>query len=641
MVTPLSEGDPRQIGALAIEARLGEGASAVVYLGRAPGGDYVAVKVLHKYLAASPAVRDLLRQEAAALERVHGSRVARVLEVAIDEFPPYLIVEYVPGESLAESVSRAPLTGALLASMLDGVAEALEEIHAAGIVHRDLKPSNVIFGHDGVRVVDFGISAAVEVRGTASTAEFIGTPGWLSPEQAAGAPVTPASDLFNFGMLIAMASTGRNPFGEGRPDAMLYRVVNEQPDLRAVPSHLRELAAECLSKDPHSRPSVLEVRTRLAQFAGTSGGGTEGRSSETIVASATALERAARADTGRDPGAEGLMHRRKLRWPVVVGAAVLAVVLAGTGAVVANAIAPFGGPIKFAFVDSTSGNKYVNRPTMRVEVDNGDGKELQVPTGSGVIDVGSWHTDSSITVAFEPTFKNDERFERTWTARELGLNLLAVRSPVWISLNMADDWVALEVFGDVFWRNDGGTDVVSLGRANEESYRADQTIQYNSCVSNVTATWQNGLASYLKTNDAYTTALSDNSFSQGGTADLTVWSKRATGIADDLFIYESKVISAKTASGSLNPPLPDDVKTAMDGVWGALENSITAWDTYASALGAREYHPAGTLPDLFPREDSLVETARVALSNQVNGLVAAIPAGARVECDAQYPDRAK
>lgn len=263
MTFPLVDDDPRHVGDITIESRIGEGASAVVYLGRLPDDGRVAVKMLHRELAGSRAVRDLLRREAAALSRVRGHHVARVIQVDAEAERPYIVTEYVPGESLAYIVERSPLPGALLASVLAGVAEALEDIHAAGIVHRDLKPSNIIFGPDGVRVVDFGISALDEFSGSTRTGVLLGTPAWLSPEQAVGHAVTPASDVFNLGLLIAFLASGRNPFGQGRPDAMLYRVVNEPPDLTDIADDLRSLAARCLAKGPEDRPTPREVRAEL------------------------------------------------------------------------------------------------------------------------------------------------------------------------------------------------------------------------------------------------------------------------------------------------------------------------------------------------------------------------------------------
>jgi hypothetical protein len=123
-------------------------------------------------------------------------------------------------------------------------------------VHRDLKPTNVLLAADGPRVIDFGISRALE--GTAVTASrvIIGTPGFMSPEQAQGLPVGFPSDVFALGAVIVVAATGAPPFGSGEPVAMAYRIVHAPPDLGGMPVSLRNLVARCLAKAPADRPPL-------------------------------------------------------------------------------------------------------------------------------------------------------------------------------------------------------------------------------------------------------------------------------------------------------------------------------------------------------------------------------------------------
>lgn len=167
------------------------------------------------------------------------------------------MTEFVPGEPLSARLPTQPFQGAELVTVLSGIGEALADIHRAGIIHRDLKPPNVMYGPDGVRVVDFGISLPVALDGP--TDVVTGTPGWLSPEQATGIEVGTAPDIFNLGLLIAYFSAGRQPFGDRRPDAVLYRVVNSDPDLTGIPTPLRDLAAACLSKNPTGRLTAAHV----------------------------------------------------------------------------------------------------------------------------------------------------------------------------------------------------------------------------------------------------------------------------------------------------------------------------------------------------------------------------------------------
>ena len=145
-----------------------------------------------------------------------------------------------------------------------GLAEALQAIHRAGLVHRDLKPSNVLLAADGPRVIDFGISLALERSMMTATGMVMGSPGFMSPEQARGQrEVGAPTDVFSLGAVLAFAATGSSPFGVGPTPALLYRVVNEVPDLTAVPARLSPLIEQCLAKDPAERPTPAEILATL------------------------------------------------------------------------------------------------------------------------------------------------------------------------------------------------------------------------------------------------------------------------------------------------------------------------------------------------------------------------------------------
>ena len=124
------------------------------------------------------------------------------------------------------------------------------------MVHRDLKPSNVLIAQDGPRVIDFGISRAVESTQLTQAGLVIGSPGFMSPEQAAGYEVGPPTDIFSLGAVLAFAATGEGPFGTGTTAALLYRVVHGDPRLDRVPADVRPLIERCLAKDPGQRPTA-------------------------------------------------------------------------------------------------------------------------------------------------------------------------------------------------------------------------------------------------------------------------------------------------------------------------------------------------------------------------------------------------
>ncbi len=155
------------------------------------------------------------------------------------------------------STGRLPVRAVL--ELAAGLAEGLRAIHAAGIVHRDLKPSNVLLAPDGPRVIDFGISRAVEASALTHTGIVVGSPGFMSPEQAEGGEVGPATDIFSLGAVLAYAATGEGPFGTGSTPALVYRVVHNPPSLDRVPAEVRPLIDRCLAKDPGQRPTAREL----------------------------------------------------------------------------------------------------------------------------------------------------------------------------------------------------------------------------------------------------------------------------------------------------------------------------------------------------------------------------------------------
>lgn len=260
MITELLPGDPRQVGSYELTAVLGGGGMGRVFLGRSAGGRPVAVKVIRTELAGDPEFRVRFGREVAAARKVNGLYTALVVDADTDGPVPWLATAYVPGPSLAQQVAEhGPLPAEAVVTLAAGLAEGLAAIHAAGVVHRDLKPSNVLLAADGPRVIDFGISRAAEATSLTHTGFVIGSPGFMSPEQARGTEVGPPSDIFNLGAVLAYAATGSGPFGDGSTAALVYRVVHEPPSLDHLPDMIRPLAERCLTKDPALRPTASEL----------------------------------------------------------------------------------------------------------------------------------------------------------------------------------------------------------------------------------------------------------------------------------------------------------------------------------------------------------------------------------------------
>ncbi len=263
--TLLEPHEPRQLGPYRVLTRLGQGGFGSVYLGVSPAGRQVAIKVLRPEFTADGTFRERFRREAASAQRVARHSTAEVLDFD-DQCPrPYLVTEYVEGPTLHSWVRRnGPMHGSTLEQLAIAVASALAAIHRAGIVHRDLKPSNVLLSPTGPRVIDFGIARAVDAsdvfsRGTTQT----GTLGYMAPEQIRGQGVTPKTDVFAWGALVAYAGTGTAPFGTGDPATIMYRTLDAEPELGRLDGALRRLAHRALAKDPDGRPAVTDLLTAL------------------------------------------------------------------------------------------------------------------------------------------------------------------------------------------------------------------------------------------------------------------------------------------------------------------------------------------------------------------------------------------
>lgn len=261
----LGPDDPHQIGDYRLLALLGAGGMGRVYVGRSSGGRTVAVKVVRPELLEDPRFRERFQREVAAASRVGGAFTAPVIDGDTGANPPWFATGYIPGYSLGEAVARyGPVPELSLRVLAAGLAQALLAIHGAGVVHRDLKPSNVILTVDGPRVIDFGVARASDEGGLTTTGKLLGSPGYMAPEHITGAaPPAPAGDVFALGGVLAYAAMGYSAFGEGPTVPMLWRIVQEPPQLEAVPAGIRAVVAACLEKDPQRRPDPQQVLDML------------------------------------------------------------------------------------------------------------------------------------------------------------------------------------------------------------------------------------------------------------------------------------------------------------------------------------------------------------------------------------------
>ncbi|WP_433314273.1 serine/threonine protein kinase [Micromonospora sp. CA-269861] len=334
----LRPGDPARLGGYEVLERLGDGGMGTVFLARSPQGRRVAVKVVRPELSHDEEFRGRFRSEVNRARQVPPFCTAEVLDADPDHDPPYLVVEYVEGPSLAQVVrEQGPLGAAQLHSIAVGVATALTAIHGAGVIHRDLKPANVLIAPGGIKVIDFGIARAFEATSQHTrTNQMVGTVSYMAPERfdtASGRPVGPAADIFAWGALVAHAATGRNPFGGDSATATAMRILTQPPDLTGLGGPMRELVSRALEKDPAARPTARELLDGLLTAASPGGAGGAAQLLGGTPA-ATVSPTAAGDDQGQRSTPPGLAtagransRRRRLLTALGVTAAVIAVLV--------------------------------------------------------------------------------------------------------------------------------------------------------------------------------------------------------------------------------------------------------------------------------------------------------------------------
>jgi eukaryotic-like serine/threonine-protein kinase len=263
-------------GRYRLRERLGRGGMSVVW--RADDevlGREVAVKVLSSALASDPELRRRIRDEARTAARLRHPAVVAVYDYG--EFTDcgralsYVVMELVDGRTLADMLTGGSLPWKVAVLVGAQVAAALASAHTAGVVHRDVKPANVMVTGVGVKLVDFGISAAVgavdERQG-----HVLGTPAYLAPERVRGGPVRPATDVYALGLMLYLALCGRMPWDASTVTQMVRAHVYVRPAalpvISGLPPQVAQLVSRCLAKQPADRPSAVEVAESLGEIAG-------------------------------------------------------------------------------------------------------------------------------------------------------------------------------------------------------------------------------------------------------------------------------------------------------------------------------------------------------------------------------------
>ena len=290
----------QQLGHYDIVAELGRGGMGVVYKGYEGSlNRYVAIKVLADSLANDAAVKERFLREARSMAALNDPHIIQIYFIGDDEGQTYFVMEFVDGESLGSVLKREGLLHPdQAARIVYQTALGLATAHDRGVIHRDIKPGNIMVGSRGnVKIVDFGIALSTQdfSKKLTSTGEFVGTPGYLSPEVCLGKPVDQRSDIFSLGIVLFEMLAGRMPFTDESPLGLMLEVVKaEIPDVctlnHEVDPELSRMLARMIAKDPRDRyQSCHELVADLARHPLLAAGGTLKLQTQPSAAAATVI----------------------------------------------------------------------------------------------------------------------------------------------------------------------------------------------------------------------------------------------------------------------------------------------------------------------------------------------------------------
>ena len=273
-----------RIGRYEIERELGRGGMAVVYLARDPAMKrQVAVKVLPRQFTHDPQFRARFQREAEVIAALEHPHIVPIYDFGEHEDQPFIVMRYMPGGSLTDRLKQGPLSVAEAGRIIASLASALDEAHSKGIIHRDLKPGNILFDHHNEPFIsDFGIAKLSEATAALTGTGMIGTPAYMSPEQARGDKhIDGRSDIYALGSILFEMLTGKQPYEADTPMGIAIkhvtepvpRILDTNPDL---PPGCEAVITRVMAKSPSERfPTASALAAELSALVTLVGAGKE------------------------------------------------------------------------------------------------------------------------------------------------------------------------------------------------------------------------------------------------------------------------------------------------------------------------------------------------------------------------------
>lgn len=266
---------PEKIGRYEIKSELGRGGMAIVYLARDPRTDRdVAIKVLPREFLFDPQFHVRFEREIKTVAQLEHPAIVPIHDVGEEDGQPYFVMRYMPDGSLADWLKRDKVSLQDTARIVERLAKGLHYAHSKGIVHRDLKPGNILFdSNDDAFVSDFGVAKLADAAVSMTGSGVIGTPAYMSPEQAQSASVDARADIYALGSIIFEMLTGRQPYKADTPMSVILKHITEPaPDISVdhpeFPEELSAVIKKAMHKDPAQRyGSMIELARDLNKVA--------------------------------------------------------------------------------------------------------------------------------------------------------------------------------------------------------------------------------------------------------------------------------------------------------------------------------------------------------------------------------------
>jgi serine/threonine protein kinase len=248
-----------------IKEKIGSGGMATVYIAEDTMLQRdVALKIMHEHLLSSPDTVKRFTNEAHAVASLSHENIIKVFDYGEIETRPFLVMEYIRGSTLISLIDRnGALPNLAAIEIARQILSGLSAAHEKGIFHRDVKPDNIMIDHDGtVKIMDFGIAYVVNSESLTLTGSFIGSPRFISPEQAKGEHLSGTTDIFSLGVLLYFSITGVLPFNADVPAAVVHSIIHDTPDPACVRNRktlfwISGFIDACLIKSPRDRPDAL------------------------------------------------------------------------------------------------------------------------------------------------------------------------------------------------------------------------------------------------------------------------------------------------------------------------------------------------------------------------------------------------